>query len=242
MNAAKKLDEAREAARGSKSQMAWKHLNRARRLIYESYEPEEIAARTKVLRLEATEKLKNWRKDAVMETLPADNDGPPPTLGALVLAQFLLDEHFENLYFKLELLGARTRTMSIIFLLLVAALLVSAFLLGRTDAETESIFFSIRDLSFIMLLGATGAGISILLSLNRSAGRIPEALRGWLATLMRPMLGALSAVAVIALIQAGLLPIEMQTDEAIWVYALLAGFSDQFAVRALDAAEKAATG
>ena len=242
------LSKADDAVAGGHYQEAWTRLHRARRHIHESYDPKkaddaaELAARARVLRSEAAEKLRNWRKEAVEQILPDDRGNPPLTSGALVLAQFLLDEHFENVYFKLELLRTRFLTVGYILASLVVLLFLSAAVLPRADTELGSIFFSLRDLSLVMLIGATGAGLSILLSLTKVGGRIPEVLQGFLETLFRFLVGALGAVAIVALIQAELLPIDVRTEGAIWVYALLAGFSDQFVVRALAAAEKAATG
>jgi hypothetical protein len=80
------------------------------------------------------------------------------------------------------------------------------------------------------------------LSLSQTAGRIPEVLKGWTEATVRPLVGALSAVVVVATLQAQLIiPIEEPTVIKLSVFAILAGFSDQVVVRVMRGAEKALT-
>ncbi len=232
------LTRAEQAARESDQQLAWMHLHRGRRFLYESYDDDERLERARALRAEAEEKLTNWRKQALAAILPLDSKTAPST-GALVLAQFLLDEHFENVYFKLEMLGHRVRQLPWLLGALVLLLLLGALWLSQDPAR--SVFFSPRQLLLILLLGATGAGVSIALSLKALTGRIPEVLRGWTETAVRPLMGALSAVVVVGIVQSELLPLEAPTMTQLYAYATITGFSDQVLVRLMAAAEKAVT-
>lgn len=221
-------------------QKAWKHVHRAKRLLYESYDDNERQDRAKALRLEALEKLGGWRKDAVKEVLPVAACTSEVTPGALVLAQFILDEHFENVYFKLDMLSARLRGATSLLTGLVAGLVLVAVGFDRLGRPLDGIF-SLTTLIPVLLLGATGAGLSILLSLGQLGGRIPEVLKGGWESAVRPLLGALSAVVFLAILQAGLFAFPTPEDSHIWAYAILAGFSDQIVVRTIAAAEKAVT-
>jgi hypothetical protein len=231
------LATASQAVEDGDDQGAWMHLHRAKRFLYESYDDDERLARARVLRAETDEKLTGWRKQAVTAVLPLD--AKTPGTGALVLAQFLLDEHFENVYFKLEMLGQRIRQLPWLLGAIVILLLLGAWWLSADPGS--SILLPPRELLLVLLLGAAGAGVSIALSMKQLSGRIPEVLRGWTETSVRPLVGALSAVILVVVAQSGLLPIEARGNSQLYAYAVLGGFSDQLLVRLLAAAGKAVT-
>lgn len=240
----KSLEAAKKSAETGNDHSAWIHLHRARRFLLESFNKNERLMRAMALQREAEEKLTNWRGKAVRDVLLLDPNKPrAPSTGALILAQFLLDEHFANVYFKLELLGARVRLLAWLLVGTTLLLVVGAFSARVFEIlESDYLFSSPAQLLFVLLLGALGAVLSMTLSLTQLAGRVPEVLQGWTEATVRPLVGALSAVVLVAILQAQLIiPIAELTVIQLSVFAILAGFSDQVVVRVMGRAEKALT-
>jgi hypothetical protein len=235
--ARKSLMAAKDALDRKVLQEAWTHCHQAFRFLLHGAKPEELQQWVKALRREAGEKLKNWRKRAVEEILDGERANPPG-LPEIVLAQYLLDQHFENVYFKLEMLAIRARRLPYVLgSLAVAVLLVSAVLNG--SGESSIVLYSFTHTGVVMLLGAIGASLSNALSALNAKSRIPQIIQGWQERAIRLLIGALSAVIVVLIVQSGILPIIKAPDlSMIYAYAIVAGFTDQLLSRAIRAVEK----
>lgn len=246
------LEKAREALGDEKSpveklQVAWAYCHQAYRFLSWSLDDDvERRQNAKPLRREAEAKLKNWRKEAVLDVIgrePAGSD--VPSKGDLLLAQSLLDQHFENVYFKLDVLASRVRLLPLVLLLMVAAVLSLSWFLGASAGDAgcpkpASLLFDCKTVLVVLMLGAVGATLSNTLSALSAADRIPQVLRGRVEWTVRPLLGALSAVAVVLVLQSDLLPIKSPEKPMIFAYALVAGFTDRLLNRVMRAVEQSA--
>lgn len=222
------LREAERALDDNEPERGWQCFFAAQRASLPGLGPEKLAARAQLLLAEADSKLKGWRKQAVQSVLTAA--GPKPDAFAVALAQQTLHEHFSNEYEKLRAIRQQTRLLCVIAL----AAVLTSFWLPVTDMRTGSF----RGLA--ILYGVLGAAISGILSLaNASEKRIPQLLLHFSATMARVSVGAVAAYVIFTFLQAGILPFNLADGKATWLVLALsfvAGFSERFLVRAVEAA------
>jgi hypothetical protein len=215
-------------------QIAWAHANQAYRFLLEVTEGPELEAHAAMIRREAEEKLKNWRGEAVRDLLPhKKNPGQRAPAGTEVaLARFLLDQHFDNLYFKLSVLANHAGRLPWILGVLLAIVLSLSSRISDNGSFLQT--------ALIMVLGAVGAILSSTLSALGGDSRIPEMLSKPTQIFVRVFFGALSAVAVVAIVSGKVLPIEAPTGNGVYVWAVASGFTDQLLTRMMLMVEKAA--
>lgn len=225
-------------------QVGWSNAHQAARFLYYGMDERERRAHERSLRREAEEKLKNWRKSAVLDILGEDE--PQPTEpSVLSLARFLLDEHFDNQYFKLEAVAIRLRYLPILLGVLVATVLLLSAAFDwwpGLNLHTQHDFFLVdfSETLVVLFTGTLGATLSNVLSTLGLGGRIPVFLDGTRGWLLRPLIGALSAVLVATVIQSELLPLKADTQVALYGWALAAGFSDRLLNQVMRRVEQAA--
>lgn len=216
------LATARDAAEHGKDQVAWAHCHQASRFVLQTLSSASREAHRKALRWEAEEKLTNWRRGAILDLLDAEGGADPEDLA---LAQFLLDQHFGNVYFKLNAAAVHFSALRWIVIPAVLVLVGVSFLLD--PAASQSILHHPETLAVVLLAGGTGALLSNILSQVGVGGRIPEFLGSASGWTVRPFIGALSAVIVVTILQSGLLPLEASTELSFYAWAVVAGSSDQ---------------
>lgn len=176
----------------------------------------------KALRREAAEKLSNWRRKAVLDILDCKDDVQPESVA---LAQFLLDQHFTNVYLKLNTAAIRFTSLLWILIPTVVGLFGLSFILD--SSRSASFLYDPEKLALVILAGAIGALVSSTLSQLGVGGRIPDFLHSIAGWSVRPFIGALSAVIVCIVVESDLLPLEAATDLSLYAWAVTAGFSDQ---------------
>jgi len=157
----------------------------------------------------------------------------------LAQAQYLLDQHFSNVYFKIDVVAVCVAGMVWTFCAIVPAVLALAWWLPQTAPDL--VIRSGSQTAAVLLLGAVGAALSYALSTLGFAGRIPGQLNSVQQFVVRPLLGAVSAFAVVAVLQSGLLPITTPEGAHVYAYAVAAGFSDQILTRVMNVVEKSAS-
>ena len=83
---------------------------------------------------------------------------------------------------------------------------------------------------FVMIYGVLGASVSGMVRIYRKSDkkRIPDEILDSHRNLARPMVGAVSALAISMLLNAGLIPIENLGDYHVLVFSFIAGFSERF--------------
>jgi hypothetical protein len=93
----------------------------------------------------------------------------------------------------------------------------------------------------VAVLGALGSLLSLALSRVRSAEeRLPQMIEGWLVALMRPVLGAASAIALVVVLESGIQSLVETDGSRIHVWAITAGFSERLLRRTLASVAESA--
>lgn len=236
--AARSIDSAGAAHQRGECQAAWRHCHQAFRFLLASMSEDERESRRRALRREAEEKLKNWRREAVLDIIGQDKASEKISVAELNTAQFIMDEHFGNMYFKLEAAAIGLRAVPWIMGALTALLVVVAILVR--EVESGFVLFNLPDMLVVLAAGAVGATLSNTLSILGYSGRIPALLGQMGSWGMRLPLGALSAFAVVAVVQSDLLPLDGIDAPGIYGWAIAAGFSDQLLNQVMRRVEKAA--
>lgn len=241
------ISNAKEARDAGNLQVAWRYCHQARRFLLAEMSSEQRESHRKALRREAEEKLTNWRRDAVLDIIGRDVDTKEIQPAELTTARFIMDEHLDNKYFKLEAAAIGLRLVSPIMLSLIAVVVVISVtlvtLVGSNviqAPEGSFLLFELETTVIVLVSGAVGAMLSNTLSVLGHSGRIP-AFIGQLGNWgVRLPLGALSAFVVVAVLQSELLPLEGVTAPAIYGWSVAAGFSDQLLNRVMRRVETAA--
>ena len=170
----------------------------------------------------------------------------------LIVAQAILDEHYENVYFKLEVaVSGLTRWPWILLgaLILLFAVVASTDLPlleplwtpGDKGSRTPPPYGGIAYLFLVAALGMLGAAVTRALTALVGTGRIPEILSSASEWFLRLLVGAASAVGVVLIATAGLLPFKEEI-QVYYALAFVAGTSDRLLTRALASINKQAEG
>lgn len=237
------LERARQLAESGESFGAWRLLKLARRTMLHSLTKaaklREIHAER--LKAEAAEKLVNWRKQALGQTL-ATAQGESPSVEQLIEAQALLDEHFDNLYYNLRLALQRLLVLPWLFLAALVVLLVKTAVAPEPAAAPESVTMlsSNARLAMVILMGVLGALLSLAMTARATSKRVTEELSEGNELFLRVMLGAASAVVVGIALEAGLVPIVDVKGMSLFVVAIAAGFTDRLLNAVLSGIESSA--
>jgi hypothetical protein len=220
----------------------WTFVLAAQRVEILDLKPDEIEPRRQALLAEARKKLdQSWRGHAIEKLLSsgvvdarhADETSTRSSYDneRLVEAMKLRDEYSDNVYRRLDHTRVQLTILGAIAFVLIAALLA----LLTTSAIPPS--GGLEPLTFlgVALFGALGGAFSGAISLMRVAVTgltVPEVLTNGFTTIMRPLVGAVGAVALYAFLQAGLFT-GMNTESA-YAVAFAAGFSERLVSRVAE--------
>lgn len=156
----------------------------------------------------------------------------------LECAQAQLDDYFQNQYYKSGLLKHQMRSLVLIGLIALAALMTLIFRTKQTLDEWDD--WSWQTLLVVLLFGILGASFSATLKLPTDLGKskIPEFATSLAITLARTILGATPALAAYAFLRSGLFTIGAGTDgetpkAVALAVAFGAGFSERLVLRML---------
>ncbi|MBI4307046.1 MAG: NUDIX hydrolase [Chloroflexi bacterium] len=225
---------------------AWRYLNAAKRLEVFGMSAEELAIEHVRVRSETGKKLRSWRLEAAELVLNPSSDSrssagqnAPPTASSIYAAREILDEHYANVYFKLRLLGQRLAVLPAFMLLALLALFLSVYY-GATGSEPGTVLGDWKRLVSVMALGSAGAVLSAIITAVRGAGRIPELFSQKWFELIRPLVGAASAVVVLVVLEAGVTSFLSVQGAVGYPLAVLAGFSERLVTKAMESMETAA--
>jgi hypothetical protein len=146
---------------------------------------------------------------------------------AIVESLSVLNEHSDNLYHRMFLVGRQLNYLVIASVVLLISTGIGSRLLAPPGSQ-----YTWVHLGGIALAGALGGVASAMYQLSRvGEAKIPEALLYGLVTLGRPLVGAVSALFVYAVIQSGIISLIKPSDAlfgAGLVLGFVAGFSEQF--------------
>lgn len=224
---------------------AWGALHDAERALIYAMEPDALVNRAVSLQAECRVKLKDWRRDATEGHFTRANltelrkPGRVPTAAecrklehAVFESLNVLNEHTDNVYHRMRLVGEQLVWLVFICLAVLLAFLLLVWLGARSGPGAVADFSS-QALSIVMLAGALGGCASAMYQLSRvGKAKIPEESLNLLITLGRPVVGAAVAIFVYAVICAGLISLKPAGVEsnltAGVLFGFVAGFSERF--------------
>jgi hypothetical protein len=236
--ALRSLDRAKTQRRSHDLDGAWFNLREAARKEIPTLTGEQLRIRKELFLCEARKKLSGWRECAVDVLLKEEAPSESLLAERLESAQALLDDYFQNYYYKSGLLLAQMRSLVFIGLIALAALVTLIFRTTKTLNEWDD--WSWQTVLLVLLFGILGASFSATLKLPTDIGKskIPEFATSLAITLARTILGATPALAAYAFLRSGLFTIgadgngETPTAVALAV-AFGAGFSERLVLRML---------
>ena len=223
----------------------WELLTTAQRLEVFGLHPTALTIKAASIRKEAAEKLgSSWRHEAIKRILPDEDERErrtcmtkletptSPHAEHVYSAAALLDEHHRNEYRRLAL---RRNQLYALFLSLVVVAAGLGAWVYQGWIGTGEVLASWQTFSTVAWLGALGGALSAVTTTARATkrSRIPQILGDVPAAILRPFIGACSAVVGVIFLQAGLLNDDPGGDKILPI-AVAAGFSEQFIVRAIE--------
>ena len=236
-SAKKLLESAHEAWRGRQNDIGWRHVQAARKALVWCIEtPQLLSYRAEQLRIEADEKLDNWRKAAVEATLPDEEIGKHEIVPRQVQdAMGILQENSDNRYQKIDIVRQQ---LLILFLMLLATIVAIGLAVDKDwiSFPEAKLLESPRKTLGVLLLGTLGGSLTAIITTARGGtqGRIPEIIGDRLFTILRPLLGAGSALAVVLFLETGLFDVSRVAVAAV---AVAAGFTESLLSRAVSTVE-----
>ncbi|HWR82878.1 MAG TPA: NUDIX domain-containing protein [Candidatus Deferrimicrobium sp.] len=225
----------------------WKCFHAAQRESLFLLSQTELNAKAIALLLEASSKLRSWRKDSIATILSIQCNGKTDASAeALHEAMLIRDEHSNNEYFKISLARVQFVILSTImvaalgiFLLMVWKSPICEFLSGEIGSPSEASFRKAGGLLAAFLLGAIGATFSGLITTGKTQtkSRIPDLMSSFLITISRVILGSVSGVLVFLLLKSRLLSslIDFSTScYAIMILLCASGLNERWVVKAMN--------
>ncbi len=218
----------------------WRAVHDAERSLISGLTGPELVARAATLRAEIHATLKGWRHRATeslwsslkltdWQKTSASLKGEQRTQleQAIVESLKMLNEHSDNLYHRMLLVGKQLNYLVLACVVLLIFTGIGSRLLAPPGSQ-----YTWVHLGAIAIAGALGGVASAMYQLSRvGEAKIPEALLYGLVTLGRPLVGAVSALFVYAVIQSGIISLIKPSDVlfgAGLVLGFVAGFSEQF--------------
>lgn len=152
----------------------------------------------------------------------------------------ILDDALDNLHRKNDMLRiqvARSALAASALIALASLVLALQVRAGWSPSEIGYLLGDLRSFLVVLVLGAVGASLSGLLTLARTNGssRVPDLRLRWIFLKYRPVIGAISAIVAVAILQSGAAGLSV-TSEAALVASFIAGFSERLVTRSLDTA------
>lgn len=226
---------------------SWQRVQAAERELLHIADIETLVHAYHRLAAEGREKLSGWRREAFDRALgaeplpevdlsaPAGSAAAQTNLARRVAdARLVLDEHFGNEAVRARVIGRQLRLaafgMAAALGLYVLAVDAGwpAKLVG-TDTEASVLLTSPAAVAVLALFGVLGAFLSIALtSLSaKGATKVPALEQSYSASLVRPILGAASAVTVGLLLESGLQGIVEVSSAGMIGVGIAAGFTER---------------
>lgn len=244
---AEKLEQqARAHKEAGERNAAWSALKAADRELIWDFSLEELRLEVERVAFESKSKLSGWRAKTVSAVLSpecgrlTDADELSELRHRVFVSRRILDEALDNVHRKNDMLriqvgrSALSATVLLAVASIVLALQVRA---GWSPSEIGYLLGDLQSFAVVLVLGAVGASLSGLLTLARTNGasRAPDLRLRWIFLKYRPVIGAISAIVVVAILQSGVAGLSV-TSEAALVASIVAGFSERLVTRSLDTA------
>lgn len=231
---------------------AWTSLKLAQRTMLTLLDDATLEVEALATREEAEEKLSGWRQATVAALLGSTSSTPsssPPPPGQLMIrltaARVMLDEHADNVYRKFRLLRRAVIRTSVALAVLLALIGAATALewFPEPVLPEHSPLGDWRLLAVVTVLGALGALLSSAIELrgHDRTIRVPELRVSHTLMWMRPVIGAVGAIVVLVVLQAGFDGAIVVTSPGILPLAIAAGFTERLVTRTVNAAADAAS-
>lgn len=213
-------------------ELGWRYFHRAKLLSLYLLDGEKLQDCAQATLNEAEEKLSRWRKKSVQDLLGKDgvlknkfdaND--------VYVALEILHEYFSNTYIKLSIARFQLKILVPVALALIgSSIWILTNLSGQIEINNASLLFS------VVLFGAMGGTVSGIISISRGTvrGKIPDQLLNSWLTIIRPLFGAMSALAISVFLLSGLIQFGDLTHNLILAISFVAGFSERLLLRAIE--------
>jgi hypothetical protein len=229
----------------------WQEVYDARLALIEAYSPEALHSYRLALRNEAREALPAGRSRAVEDLLadgvrtpsrrPAAEDDTllPQVRADVVQARRILDGYYWSLYLRATAARTQMFFLPMILAFILAALLVASSLADPPAVSgAETLVDHPTRLMWVYAFGALGAFLSVSLSAMRGLTKQNYLLlTASRVNVTRPLVGAASATAVVAILETDLFNLgePVADNSLILAVAIAAGFSERLLTNAIAA-------
>jgi hypothetical protein len=222
------LQKSEEALDRGDLDSGWRLFRGARRLAILGYPPSRLDAEARALGRLA-EDLPEHRREAIQEFLRK-----APTVENLSRATLQRDEYYDDMYHGIGLQYAQISVILAINTVVLLAFPVMA-LVGLFDPTSALDTSDAPQLVAVILAGMLGASLSALtwlMHVNRKA-EIYERLVIMRVTFLRSVLGGAAALALLFLLESGLLAARPSTLGGMLAIAFAGGFTERLVVKAV---------
>jgi hypothetical protein len=217
------LEAAKKAINDGETEQAWRLLNQAELFAVYGYNKDRLMSSAVATLNEADVKLKDWRKKTLQNTLSADICTASVSHDDLFYARGILVEHHNNGHLKSNLFQNQITILGIIAVMCLGACVIFMPYLS-TGITIQNIYFLLVVLAF----GALGGCVSGIFSIGKEEKKIPDMLLNHWLTIIRPVIGAVNALAIIVFLTSGLLSMGTLTRELLLAAAFLSGISERW--------------
>lgn len=246
-SAQRSLDAAAEAAQRVELDRAWSLVHDAERVLVFALSDEQLIAKAVAVHAELSTNLRGWRKEATTALFSGaklselrraprklDADHRATLQYAVVESLAVFNEDTDNYHHRVGLISGRMQGMvwicgGLVALSIIGALVARSLSPSAADAFPPSLIFT------VILSGALGGTLSTLFQLSRlGPSKVPDALLRGLMIYGRPLIGAVSALFIVAVYRSGIVTfIENKPDESTGLFVaavlgFLAGLSEKF--------------
>jgi hypothetical protein len=219
------------ALKNGKTQSGWNCFHES--LCLSVFLMTDIGLKNKAIEIlgEGREKLEKWRKETLIKLL-CDRNGNLKNDKSLkanqvYAARKILLEYQGNNYIKLDRIHTQLEIMG------VSAIVLVPLIIGvMTTFFGQNILLMIA----IAVFGAAGGTVSAIQFVARTStkGKIPEQLQGSWSISIRPLIGAISALAISVFLLSGILQIGTLSDYLLLAISFIAGFSERFFLNVVE--------
>lgn len=228
------LQDAQGSMASGRPEQAWREIKALRRVEILNYSEEQRRVKALELLAEADKISTEWCREAIKALLNVEGikGRKAPSVDAVIKAAELRDEHFDKVWARWRL---RRRNLFYLFAFLPVVLGV---VLGLSDNALLGPGFNNAPLLLaILMFGSLGATLSTIFSVTRidQSARFNERINSSVVVLMRPLIGAATAIAayivLLTVLDADASAIQSIAREQIYLFAFLAGLVDRFIYR-----------
>jgi hypothetical protein len=227
------LREAEKALTEKHIECGWRLLNEAELLAIYGYDDERLKNVAKTTAEEANSKLKDWRKDAVAKILTT-NVLNAPTANDVFVAQEIIKENNNNMHLKNNVLENQYVVLFIIAMICMFFTIITLPFVPSVSVSQNHLYLFV-----IGIIGGLGGAISGITSINKASKeeKVPDLVLNYWVTVLRPVIGASSAIAIVLFVLSGLFTIGNVTTisrELLLSIAFISGFSEKLLLNVVE--------